>query len=65
MSNPIQAKAKISNEKVTEIIRLESDTFEICQSKVIRIKAHLKLIGEKTTVVHRRPDGKLTVDILQ
>ena len=50
-----------SKKKIVNVIRIESDEFEICKPKLVNTRKYL--FGEKNRLVHYREDGYFTVDL--
>ncbi|MCS4538858.1 MAG: hypothetical protein HYY67_08380 [Thaumarchaeota archaeon] len=59
MSDNIDIKADmevdLSHKEVVEIIRVESDQFPVCITKIVRKR--VKLIGQQVIFCHRKNDG--------
>jgi len=50
-----------SKKKIVNVIRIESDEFEICKPKLVNTRKYV--FGEKNRLVHYREDGYFTMDL--
>ena len=50
-----------SKKKIVNVIRIESDEFEICKPKLVNTRNHM--FGEKNRLVHFTGDKYFTMDL--
>ena len=61
MSENIQVGASYSKKVVVNIIRVESDQFEICKPK--RVTTRKWVFGEKNKIIHFKNNSIFTMDL--
>jgi len=50
-----------SKKKIINVIRIESDEFEICKPKLVNTRKYV--FGEKNRLIHYTGDGYFTLDL--
>lgn len=61
MSEEVQFPVTYSKKFEVNIIRVESDEFEICKPK--KVTTRKRLFGEKNRIIHFKDDGVFTMDL--